>query len=64
MFIFVLIWEKKVLLMLMLILMYVAAFGYATPIKRFTSCHFAAVCPLRALQLVALAEVNPIIRDS
>ena len=30
-----------------------AAFGYATLHERFTSCHFAAVCPLRALQLVA-----------
>ena len=38
-----------------------AAFGYATLRERFTSCHFAAVCPLRALQLVALAEVNLIV---
>ena len=35
--------------------------AYATLRERFTSCHFAAVCPLRALQLVALAEVNLIV---
>ena len=38
-----------------------AAFGYATLRERSTTCHFAAVCPLRALQLVALAEVNLIV---
>ena len=37
------------------------AFCYATPRERFTSCHLAAVCPLRPLQLVALAEVNLIV---